>query len=570
MCGIAGIFGEMANKNNNVTQMLVSMKHRGPDAQGVYYEAGIAIGAGRLWIRGDSTLVLPFNVHLEDGSTTYAAFNGQVYSAEGGLCEVEPLLKANIAIDGMYATALFNTAQPNVVILRRDYFGIKPLYYKIGANISFASEIPSLLAFSPGENDFSISALHETLLWGMPLGKQTLYRDIKKVLAGESLELHRDKKNHINIKKQIVKKCQSSSRLSLRHLIQSSLLKCLDSHHSVGLAVSGGLDSTVLAYELNHLQVENITTVSLKIEGSEDGLTDLSDMNFLKGGSWETWQHHSLTFSAKEFPGYIKEATKIFGQPQRMTSFPMYLKLADLAKESGVKVLLSGEGADELFFGYKSYEEWFASKSVYASIENQLLNFMLPIRFGTWFDALIGESVVQKLKADLLHYIEPLNGLSPLRALMELEKSVSLEPLLLRADICLMSRSIEGRVPFLHAGIPEYLQELSDVTIFNGGTLKPVLRESYRNCFPSYEIPKRPFRAPIHKWFTNELKDWVFHTLNDGLADLVALGFKKEGLRRFMSALGHDDFEVTQISYRLISIIYWYQWYRSTFAEKLL
>ena len=548
MCGLAGIFGKNIKHKLLVSQMLSSMKHRGPDGLGVYACDRVVIGMVRLSIRGEASLELPFCISTPSGSKVYGALNGQIYSVKGGADEIGFLLNESYLIDGMYAVTIYDETQPNKLILKRDSFGIKPLYYKTSAVVSFGSEIPSLLKCAPGENVLNTLAIQEVLLWGAVLGNKTIYRELKKVLPGETILLQVNNAandSFINISSK--KKSHHENTFAvkdLREAIQNSVLSCLDSNHPVGLAISGGLDSTILAYELNALHIENLTTISLKIEDSEDGITDLAELNFPKGGSWQTWKHHTITFAAKEFPLFLGEATALFGQPQRMTSFPMYLKLADLATSTGIKVLLSGEGADELFFGYKSYADWFMSKDSKTSVGSQLLEFMLPVKFKSWFDALIGADALDKLERNLLHHVEPLNQLSPIKALMQLEKEISLEPLLLRTDICLMSRSIEGRVPFLHGGVQRYTEAFPDDVIFNGGILKPILREAYRDCFSSYDVPKRPFRAPIHKWFTRQLKGWVFQTLNDGIENLIDLGFKETGLKRFISVLGHDDFEI--------------------------
>ena len=570
MCGIAGTIGKDTHQMQEVADMLEKMKHRGPDRSGISLHQNIAIGSNRLWIRGSPDLELPFSI-LQPHKTNaniYAAFNGQVYSATGGVNEIEQIVEQNHSIDGMYAVAIFDPAKPNTLLLKRDTLGIKPLYYKSATTFAFASEVPPLLLPFFEKSEINHESVNEVLAWGTTLGNKTVYNNIKKVLPAETIEVQsqQDSQNKFTLRVQQLEPTQSSAPVqnaNLRQVIQTSLKMCLDSNHPVGIALSGGLDSTILAYELNTLNIQNLHTISLKIENSEDGISSLSELNLPKGGAWETWTHHTATLHPEEFPALLQEATHLFGQPQRMTSFPLYLKLADLAKSAGIKVLLCGEGADEVFMGYQSYNDWFHNRDANSPINQQLLAFSLSAKSKEWLSLLLGEEKFKKMMADFLLHTAPFNQLSPLRALMQLEKELSLEPLLLRTDICLMSRSIEGRVPFLHANLPSFTESLSDGEIFTGNVLKPLLRQAYKECFNSYEIPKIPFRAPIHTWFTSSLKEWAINILYNGMDDLKKLGILESGVSKIIEALRQNESEITPIVYSLISIIYWHQWFNA-------
>lgn len=561
MCGIAGII--IKNTGELFTlDMLDAMAYRGPDSSDVYSDGDYTIGANRLWVRGHERSKTPIILDLEGGKSCHVVLNGQIYTHNVGAEEAQYLLSHPrlSTAEGMYAAALLVYDNKHTeMMLVRDELGIKPMYYTTANGFAFSSEIRPILTKICDTIGINYDGLKEILAWGKMLGHKTVYKHVFELEPGTTL--HTNQKTIKKIKsKNIIRRKTKKQSNTIRELIQKSLTMCLDTTKRIGLAVSGGLDSTILAYELNAMGYENITTISLKISDSNDGISRLNELGLPKGGAWETWEHHVATFSPDDFPNYLNEATQLFCQPQRMTSYPMYLKLADLAQSAGIRVLLGGEGADELFMGYDSYQKWYHRRNCEMPVSQQLLDFVLPPQISHWSEQLFGHEGVQKIKQSFLSYAHQYNDMTPISALIELEKEISLQPLLLRTDICLMSRSIEGRLPFLHNKIPEFIYTLEDAQLFSGNLSKPLLREAYSECFSSYNIPKTPFRAPVNRWFSCELKNWVLSMINGAKSDLNKMGFLQTGVENLIHSIENNKEHISFITYTVISIITWYQW----------
>ena len=383
MCGIAGVM-QHPEATQLTRRMLARMDHRGPDGEGIVDFLNGSLGMCRLRIRGPLSFPLPIR---NEQTSTWVSYSGEIYGTvgskesapNGGPAEVRFMFQSALngsQADGMFAFASVTDRAGSVqsVRLSRDAFGIKPLYYRrISNGYAFGSEIAPLADIPSESLDLRAGAVAEFLAFGRVLADQTLYRQIESVPPGTTVQL--DEQGATTTLTTPVADVPATAS-DLRPALRDSVQKCLVSDRQVGLALSGGLDSSIIAYELNSLNVEDITTVSVCIPGVTDGLDDLRSLGLPPGGAWTTWRHQVATFAPVDLLPLIDVAVSC-GQPTRMTSFPLYLALAEAAKKAGVVVLLTGEGADELFAGYPSYLSWKNNRSHLSSLE-RLYEFALP------------------------------------------------------------------------------------------------------------------------------------------------------------------------------------------------
>jgi len=565
MCGIVGVIGAI-HAESLVGQILKNISYRGPHASGTYAYKNFVIGMNRLWVRGSNIIDVPIKFKI-DKKYYISAYNGQVYAETPGLEEVKAILKNEELIDGMYAACIYHFAESYcTVYLIRDEFGIKPLFYSYDKYFSFCSELLPLTSIGH-KKKINYQVLKETFIFGMPLSNKTIYQNIYKVMPGDKkkLDIYYENKNKIRFcsNSKIYKFNGTVSQYDFRKKLQKALRACADTNKTVGLAISGGLDSTILAYELNEMGIKNLKTISLKIENSMDGINELEALNLPSSGAWESWQHHTAIFSASEFPKYLEESVKLYGQPHKMTSFPLYLKLADLAKSSGIDVLITGEGADEIFMGYESYKHWYRDSDKSLGQFEQVLRFYISSKNLGLYNQIFGELSVDRIIKNFKDQFFKDKSRNILLKLNEIEKILSLEPLLLRNDICLMSRSIEGRVPFLHNGIPHMTNFSLINSKYTGKVTKPYLRDIYRHLLDSYNIPKRAFRAPLRYWFKYQLHDWLDQEVSQELAHLEQLGFEHQTIKFILKMAKSDTEDYFNIFFILITTLMWIKLFRS-------
>lgn len=195
--------------------------------------------------------------------------------------------------------------------------------------------------------------------------------------------------------------------------------------------------------------------ISVQVQGSRDGLEDLRLLSLPSGSAWTTWNHHTVYVSPDELPSLIDASVRLLGEPTRMTSVPLYLRLAQAAREAGVIVLFTGEGADELFGGYSSYLKWFRDSTEANSLHGRIEDFEFPVERRDWLTELLGKESVNWCSDRFRQIYGPVLLNQNLETLLRIELEISLEPLLVRADHCLMSQGVEGRTPYLHGDVPE-------------------------------------------------------------------------------------------------------------------
>jgi len=475
---------------------------------------------------------------------------------------------------GMFAFALLDV-QESKVFLVRDFFGIKPLYFtRYRDGIAFASEIPPLLELSGISRTVDPQSLYRYLRFGITDdGQATMFSAISQLPPGHYLEISLGDFNAFE--PQPYWKWQLGAPIDLsfeeaaehlRELFLESVALHLRSDVPVGTALSGGIDSSSIVMAIRHLSPSaEIHTFSFIAKGSY-----LSEEPFIDVVGQASHAHvHKVIVSPHELVDDLDALIRVQGEPFGSTSIYAQYRVFRLAKEYGVKVMLDGQGADELLGGYTYYG---AARVASLIAEGQwgpamaLLRRLsrLPGRKDTWM-RVVAEMLppTWRMRAGWLggHRRVPawLNKawfrdrdvtFSPnssigfgrehlRRRLLETMVSSSLPHLLRYEDRNSMAHSIESRVPFLTPAMAQFLLNLPEAyLISHQGISKAVFREAMRGIVPEVVLARKDkigFATPERAWLQS-LKPWVESTFVSGESiPALKMGSVIEGWRRTLT-----------------------------------
>ena len=343
MCGFFGIVGQYDKER--ALRALRTLRHRGPDAEGVYEEPGFFLGHQRLYILDKSA-----HQPLHDGAVL--AFNGEIYNYKDfhPTSDTKAILQAykrygrNFLkhIEGMYALVLWDGGR---LLLARDPFGKKPLYYaKKDKVFIFASEIKAILAYVGGAK-LNQKALSGYLSFGALPNEETFYEDIYKLKPGEVIAFDGQR---------------SSTFLpepppqggDLETLILQSVHKRLQGDFEVAALLSGGVDSSLVS-AIAKKEQGRLATFSIGYKEGRYSELPYARMVAEHIGS----EHHEVIFGKEDFFATLHSALEHFDEPiGDSASLPLWFLMQEVQRQ-GFRVVLSGEGGDEIFLGYRQYFE---------------------------------------------------------------------------------------------------------------------------------------------------------------------------------------------------------------------
>lgn len=375
MCGIVGIFGPQASKvnlNKSVDQLL----DRGPDSHSIASpNAFLSLGAARLAM----TDPLPRSNQPFEKNGNWIVFNGEIYNhnelkewlrnSHGIIfttnSDTEVLLEILRVygsegvryLNGMYAFAYFDKVQQKVV-LGRDRLGKKPLFYAVDdKNIFWASTLTALRKIFPS-NQIDKDALVSYLAFGYTIDPSTMYENIKAVTPGYCYEIKTE--NHVETQKSPVFESRFDSNYTVSTLfeeIKSSVSDRIDGHNGVAISLSGGLDSSIVAL-LSAQSNHEVVAYSLRWTDSDKGRynTDFeraeviaANLNLKFVGVDFLSSNGYLEASLKDFVRFMGEPNS---NPTGVSLVPLYRRIS----QDGFRLVLTGDGADEIFGGYPRYE----------------------------------------------------------------------------------------------------------------------------------------------------------------------------------------------------------------------
>jgi asparagine synthase (glutamine-hydrolysing) len=576
MCGIAGFIGK--GNEDDLRRMVASISHRGPDYQGVSINGTIGLAHARLTIIDLSAEAnQPF---FTPDKSAAIVFNGEIYNylqlkdelIKTGKCsfrttsDTEVLLylyqeygeKLLDKINGMFAFGIYDFKK-NQLLLAKDRMGKKPLYYSLVNNtLVFASELKAILKHPSIAKELNLDAVNEYLTFEYIPTPHTIFKNIYKLEASHYLVFKEGKiiinqpywkvnftRNDISF---------SNAKTKLDELLNIAVSSRLMSDVPLGVFLSGGLDSSTVAYYAQK-NSSKINTFSI---GFSEKSYDESNYARLVAKKLGT-EHHEEILSAQEslelIPDLINKLDEPFADP---SIIPTYF-LSKFTRKH-VTVALGGDGSDELFAGYPTFisnkflnlfnalpkplikSMDFLTDLLPTSDKNISLDFMLK-QFIKGFESgkqdihtLWLGSFTPKLK-ELLFTRETkallsngdgldcitryLNEVPDAKAFEQIlyvyYRTYLLEDILVKVDRASMYNSLEVRAPFLDRSVVEFMNGLPQNFKLKGFDVKYLLKELMRNKLPNEIIdrPKKGFGIPVSLWLRNELKGTMEHYLSE-------------------------------------------------------
>lgn len=550
MCGIYGITGIEKSKIN---KMINICSHRGPDGHNIYSNTKITFGHNLLSITSQpSDGEQPW---FDDGNQNVLVFNGEIFNYQElkkkfhnlfipkTSCDTELLywLLNNFSyeevicnlIDSMHAFAFYNS-KDNQIVLSRDHAGIKPLYFSLGTGgIIFASEIKALIDFVYNSRKVNRTALALTSVLGSIPTRDTLFTGIYKVLPGETIVYDINEKNINSSFRDIIKPNSNtrfnSEKFSLltKRIIKNSTL----GNRQFGVFLSGGIDSTLISYELQKI-INNLSTFTNYMEPNEiiNGEDHNGDANIAKKLSEDfNFNHHEIKITPEIIAENFDNSIKFIEEPTYNWNQPMYYYTNKVLSDNGVTITMAGDIGDEILGGYQKYFAFLKSQDKIKSW-SEFLGFWMnkysqPLKLNLQFNENdIKEILLKSLPIELWNENDVANTAMALDCITTVP-----EDFFKRNDKYGMAFSMEGRFPLSSKQLMKYCLNIHSKEKFadqfhNGN--KMMVRNTYINQIPDYVFYKEKtgWSVPVTKWIQedNALSKKFFDDLKkeDGLESL--------------------------------------------------
>lgn len=584
MCGIAGYWGKGS------TEILESMgdalTHRGPDDGGVLEVDSVGLAHRRLSIV-DLSSAGHQPMSTDDGGIVLV-FNGEIYNYKElrekhlrthtfrGSSDTEVLLYlyeklGDVFLEeirGMFALALYDKRKERLLIAR-DHLGKKPLYWALrDGTLIFGSELKALRKHPDCPHEINRDAVAQYLVFEYIPSPATIYTDVFKLEPGTYLTYDGTTISH-NSFSTVHSALESYSgsfdeaQKDLSNLLEGAVEKRMVADVPVGVFLSGGLDSSTIAYYAQKVSTQKVHTFSIAFEdASFDESVYAREVALFLGT-----EHHEHVVRTPDLIHLISKLPHVLDEPMADSSIIPTLLLSEFAEKS-VKVTLGGDGADELFFGYDTFfahrvaplyeripariqsilrtvAEKLPVSHTYMSLDFKVKKFLSGFdtspsrRNAYWLSAFTPHDLSQILnfetdesrmfmETDMLYsaYANSWDGLQ-----MDYLKGYLAEDILVKTDRAGMAHGLEVRAPFLDLDLVNFALTLPVDYKIHGRTGKYLIKEVMNGKLPSNIVSrkKKGFNIPIGSWIRGDLKELFTTTLLDGA--LVRSGlFKREGL----------------------------------------
>jgi asparagine synthase (glutamine-hydrolysing) len=599
VCGIVGIINLLNNSRTDepvIKKMAESLVHRGPDDFGTYVDDRVAFGHTRLKIidlsaHGRQPM---FDLSKKAG----IIFNGEVYNfgelkknlLDKGYkfkssTDTEVVLNSYLeygagCLDdfvGMFAFAVYDMRK-NEFFIARDRIGIKPLYYTVhDGKLIFASEIKAILLYPGFKPEPDLAGISSYMSYRYPIWDKTLYRNVFSLLPGHFLSVRDgrmerikywdlplfDSKNDLG---------EQSYIEGIQKLFESAVRYRMISDVPLGAYLSGGLDSSMVAAMMSRLGGDPVKTFTIGFE--DEGFNEFKFARLV--ADMYSTDHHEILLSSEDYIENMIKLIRYKDAPLGVANEPALHVMSRKLKEY-ITVVLSGEGADEIFGGYgrifrspydylrlkelKQGGKITGEKIVGLLSENlklkygdmtfgsELEHFLYLYNYMSWEDKteFLDNDIISELNHDNVlsgifeSQYSRLDGMDIYDKYMWLFEKIHIVGLLHRVDMTTMATSVEARVPFVDHRLVEYAMSIPseyklkwksllarvagsvyncDQISENYDTPKYILKKAYEKILPPEVIwrKKMGFPVPVHNWFGADFNNFAKELLLDGRA----------------------------------------------------
>jgi asparagine synthase (glutamine-hydrolysing) len=616
MCGIAGVVAlaptAEAPGRETLTRMAAALRHRGPDGFGIYRDARAGLSHARLSIIDLSGGGQPLS--NEDGSL-WIVFNGEIFNylelrealvAAGHRFSTRSDTEVIVhaweqwgagcfeRMNGQWALALWDSREETLV-LSRDPYGILPLYVvESGGKVWFASEVKAIFAGAPElPRRLDAAGLAQVFTFWSTVPPQTVFQGVRELEPGKTRIYRRGKvTEQAHFQEHFPRTAdrfpgpfEEAARVVRETLERATALRITRSDVPVGSYLSGGLDSSLLASLGRDYAGRRFATFSLRFEDAEYDETRFQRMVSERLAT----DHHELLVRRRDIADSLPAAVWHAERPfLRTAPVPMFL-LSRAVREAGTKVVLTGEGADEMFAGYDLFREGrvrrFWARRPESSFRPRLLERLYPYLarspvaqaavtrqfFGRnldqvgrpgfahdprwrstqallrlWSTELRGALGERKVVDEFLSSLPgTVRALSPLAQDQYIENRTLLAGYLLsiQGDRVLMAHSVEGRFPFLDPEVTALANALPDAFKLRGLEEKLVLKRLGMGVLPEEVVQrkKQPYRAPDAAAFVgSDAPEWVERSMGEEAVRRAGL-FQVDGVRALRKKLREAD-----------------------------
>jgi asparagine synthase (glutamine-hydrolysing) len=573
MCGIAGIYSRQKKTKieKSIMQKMIAVQyHRGPDESGFLFDKNFAMAMARLSIIDLQSGGQP--IHNEDKSV-WVVFNGEIFNYielreilqkqghrfyTSSDTEVIVHLYEKYGLDfvrhlnGQFAIAIWDTKQRKL-ILARDRVGIRPLFYtRQGSDLYFASEMKSFFATGEIQPELNTEGLADIFTFWVNLSPQSSFKNIFELPAGHLMEV--SEKNikiqqywhpEFPAKKFFMQSSHEQLIEETQALIHDAVKLRLRSDVPVAAYLSGGLDSSIISSLVKKYHNNELITFSVAFKDVEYDERKYQEQMAKHIGT----RHHVIEVDDKDIAKKFIDTIWYAEKPMMRTAPAPLLALSSLVRSNNIKVVLTGEGADEMFGGYNIFKEnlvrRFWAREPQSAVRPLLLARLYPYILknqqavnpfwqaffkrhlmetdNPYYSHLLRWENTAKIKSIFASHIrsqfdlqkqqlkletymsKKLGGWHPLNQAQYLEIVLFMSGYLLssQGDRMMMGNSVEGRFPFLDHRVIEYAAKLSPEIKINGLNEKFILKESFKHLLPAdiAKRPKQPYRAPIASVF---------------------------------------------------------------------
>ena len=572
-------FDQRASVNRAlIGDMLNTIRHRGPDDEGIYTSGPVGLGHVRLSIIDLATGHQPLS---NENGTIWIVFNGEIYNfhelraflvSKGHIFKTQADTETIVhlyeelgprcveKLRGMFAFAIWDE-NTKTLFLARDRVGIKPLYYSLSDNaIVFASEIKALLSDPAVSRDLAPEVVDRFLTFLYLPGEETLLKSVRKLAPGHYL-LAKDGRTQIHqywdlkFTKPSASRDLAGAEKELSDLLAEAVQMHMISDVPVGILLSGGVDSTAVLSCAAERTNEEISSYTVGFSGTH--VADERPYAKLAADTFGS-RHRDMTIRAGDFAEFLPKYVWHMEEPVcEPPAIAMYY-VSKLARNH-VKVLLSGEGGDEAFAGYNNYRSiiWMerlkricpplnAPMSWGISQLNSLVHSRRVAKYAPLISATFpeyyysrtstpyrysGNGIGELYDGDFLGRIDKEFTIEPVRKLFsEVENEGILDQmlyidtktwlpndLLIKADKMTMANSLELRVPLLDHRLLEFAAALPPHFKLKGFTLKYIWKKALSKRVPDTILKRKKagFPVPYESWLRNEFRDDIRAILTD-------------------------------------------------------